>query len=53
MTNEEKYKTPKERTSAFLRWCDFKCCDDCEIGHIDGECHFNWLASESQEIDDD
>jgi hypothetical protein len=50
MTNEEKYKTPKERTEAFNAFClvDFKDCKrngvDCPCFSIIGNCAYAWLS---------
>ena len=54
MTNEEKYKTPSERRTAFKAFC--KCCKVCADRHIKphdlpniDNCVFDWLALEAEE----
>jgi Lar family restriction alleviation protein len=52
MTNGEKYKTAKEQTDAFYKFCDdnecIKCpCRDNKISRI--LCAFNWLKLEYKE----
>lgn len=49
MTNEEKYRTPVERDTAFARFCYGHRCDDKCPGHIkDVNCRFLWLALEAE-----
>lgn len=57
MTNEEKFKTPEERTKAFETFCEFQrhdnmpCSKCCEIRNYKGEasCEYIWLALEAEE----
>ena len=55
MTNEQKYKTAKERGEAFTEWCRRKSsCRKCEAdkftyGGTRGGCQFYWLALEAEE----
>lgn len=51
MTNEEKYKTPQERDTAFEIFCNGHCCDDkCPCHHEkDVNCSFLWLSLEAEE----
>lgn len=53
MTNEQKYKTPKERTYAFNEWCFNTNCESCKLrshNSIGGTgCRFYWLALEAEE----
>lgn len=55
MTNEEKYKTPKERTEAFNAFClvDFKDCKrngvDCPCFSIIGNCAYAWLSLNAED----
>lgn len=51
MTNEQKFKTPEERTSAFGKFCRFPYCCDCQAknGGPNKTCVFNWLALEAEE----
>jgi len=50
MTNAEKYKTAKERTDAFVNFCNSRIvCRNCELEHDrdkDG-CRFAWLEREA------
>ena len=53
MTNEEKYKTPRERATAFREFCKRnKECENCPIKeqYADAEsgCSFRWLALEEE-----
>ena len=54
-TNEQKYKTPKERGKAFTEWCScHSSCRTCEVDKFThdskGEgCQFHWLALEADE----
>lgn len=53
MTNEEKYKTPRERATAFSEFCKRnKECENCPIieQYADAEsgCSFRWLALEEE-----
>ena len=55
LTNEQRYKTPKERGKAFTEWCCcHSSCRTCEIDKFThdskGEgCLFYWLALEADE----
>ena len=53
MTNEQKYKTPEERTYAFNEWCFSRDCESCKLKahNFDGGdgCRFYWLALEAEE----
>ena len=54
MTNEQKYKTAKERNDAFSEWCFSRDCKTCELkshNNFDGgaECRFYWLDLEADE----
>lgn len=55
MTNQERYKTPRERMEAFDAFCDqYKTCKDCQLFTIirrggRSGCVLNWLAQESEE----
>lgn len=52
MTNEEKYKTAKERGDAFLKFCNSHSCGDCAIHKMNepkDPCAFIWLALEAEE----
>ena len=53
MTNEQKYKTPKERVEAFCKWCFNRTCESCKLKshNFDGGvgCKFYWLALEAEE----
>lgn len=53
MTNEQKYKTTKERISEFQRFCDKQeGCTKCEAVNNEGirsSCAFHWLALEAEE----
>lgn len=52
MTNEQKYKTPKERNHAFSEWCFNRDCVSCELKahNFDGGdgCRFYWLALDAE-----
>lgn len=52
MTNEERFKTMRERLDNFRNWCEKRECDKCEFG-ADREgtegCVFSWLAREYKE----
>ena len=55
MTNAEKYKTAKERSQAFNRFCNshrkglswIPNCANCEFKDADDKCTFLWLAQEA------
>ena len=54
MTNEQKYKTPEERDSAFNEWCFNRDCESCNLKAHNGfdvgaRCRFYWLALEAEE----
>ena len=54
MTNEQKYKTAKERNDAFSEWCFNRDCKTCELkshNSFDGGdgCRFYWLDLEADE----
>lgn len=51
MTNEEKYKTPKERNKAFHRFCkSINDCSVCPLGKVPKlRCPFSWLALEAED----
>ena len=53
MTNEEKYKTQKERTDAFIEFCEKRqSCEKClaiSRQRPGPECAFRWLALEAEE----
>lgn len=49
MTNEEKYKTPQGRTSAFTRFCSERNCRECQCRGGGANCRFAWLALEAEE----
>ena len=53
MTNEQKYKTPKERTYAFNEWCFNRDCESCKLRSHNSfggvGCRFYWLALEAEE----
>lgn len=50
MNNEEKYKTPQERDTAFRRFCDERLCNpECPCNTIDANCRFIWLTLEAEE----
>lgn len=52
MTNETKYKTAKERTKAFDKFCLAKSpdCRDCKLSSDDScSCRFAWLTLEAEE----
>lgn len=50
MTNGEKFKTPKERSAAFVKSCKGKC-SQCKYFNLELPCHFSWLADEYNGID--
>ena len=55
MTNAEKFKTAKERSQAFKRFCNshrkglswIANCANCEFKDADEKCIFLWLAQEA------
>lgn len=49
MTNEEKYKTAKERQKAFESFCSMNNCKRCPAFKDDSGCYFNWLDLEYEE----
>ena len=53
MTNEQKYKTAKERVKAFNEWCFNMECKTCKLkahNFDEGDgCRFYWLALEADE----
>lgn len=54
MTNEQKYKTPEERTKALNEFClGYTDCkrdgNDCPCFGLSGNCAYNWLALEAEE----
>lgn len=58
MTNEQKYKTPEERTKAFITFCrGFPDCErdgrDCPCFSLPGNCAYNWLALEAEEAEEE
>lgn len=51
MTNEEKFKTAKERYEEFDEFCNKHTCDNCpagKVGSLESECAFNWLEFENE-----
>ena len=48
MLNQDKYKTPDERTDAFNEWCSNRDCESCELKPRKN-CRFYWLALEAEE----
>lgn len=53
MTNEERYKTIKERADAFWKFCAEKPCKECKLYEhkrltsiCKEECAFRWLTLE-------
>lgn len=52
MTNQEKYKTAREREQAFVRFCEPRICKECPVhaGHGAGNgCVLIWLEMEAEE----
>lgn len=52
MTNEEKFKTPEERSKAFSTFCNSdRVCEDCRLKNMSASilCAYNWLALEAEE----
>ena len=58
MTNAERFKTPKERTIAFRKFCTNKICKGCDANCIFSDkihdsfgfkCEFAWLDLEYKE----
>ena len=49
MTNQEKYKTAKEREQAFLQFCRPSDCNECPLGESNVVCVLNWLEMEVKE----
>ena len=53
MTNEQKYKTPEERSREFGEWCFSRDCRSCKLrshNSFGGDgCRFYWLALEAEE----
>lgn len=54
MTNEQKYKTPEERTKALNEFClGYTDCKrdgrDCPCLSLSGNCAYNWLTLEAEE----
>ena len=48
MTNEERYKTPETRDSAFRRFCNRHVCNkECPCHNRYATCHFWWLTLET------
>lgn len=44
MTNQEKYKTAKEREVAFLKFCNAQGCASCPLCDNDeDDCRYLWL----------
>lgn len=44
MTNQEKYKTAKEREAAFLKFCNAQECVHCPLSNNDeDDCRYLWL----------
>ena len=54
MTNEEKYKTAKERSAAFDAYCQNHSCDFCKLSEqpmrkeAGGRCILLWLAANAE-----
>ena len=57
MTNEEKYRTAKERIKAFKKFCiSHLLCHECPMEHnhlliTRGRCNFLWLELEAEEVE--
>lgn len=51
MTNEDKYKTIKERIKAFKKFCDSHTCDDCQVFmmKVNDLCFKKWIKLEATE----
>lgn len=52
MTNEEKFKTAKERAKEFKEFCDMQTCYSCPLKEFEtseASCAFHWLALEYKE----
>lgn len=53
MTNQEKYKTAREREQAFVRFCGQHTCNSCPLDErrkvYACGCTFGWLEMEAEE----
>ena len=50
MTNEQKYKTPEEKTEAFRKFCKgCKDCSECQAARKNVACDFVWLTLKADE----
>lgn len=50
MTNQEKYKTAKERKEGFRKFCKGKRCEDCPLNdnaYDEDDCRYLWLELEA------